>query len=74
MSVQSFHLEDCPGAQELRYIREKAYFFPIEITNRVFTTALQNPESEEYKSMYEEVRNLGGTPNKNKAGFYAVNP
>ncbi len=36
----------------------RAFFVPLEITNRVFNTTLLNPASEDYQTTYKEVADL----------------
>ncbi|TKS88783.1 hypothetical protein D9C73_022786 [Collichthys lucidus] len=47
-----------------------AFYLPMEITNKVFTSQLLNPASEEYQTMYKEVsdllQNIYGCPDVNK--------
>ncbi|CAK6970581.1 cell wall protein DAN4-like [Scomber scombrus] len=57
-SVQCFSQQDFLGIEQLLSTPKTAFFVPMEITNRVFTPALQNPASEEYHSLYKEVSAL----------------
>nr|XP_008279680.1 PREDICTED: integumentary mucin C.1-like [Stegastes partitus] len=43
---------------QLSSAEDQALYVPVEITNRVFTTALLNPANEAYQTLYNEVTDL----------------
>ncbi|KAK2830010.1 hypothetical protein Q5P01_017941 [Channa striata] len=58
LTGQSVPLPDLLSVEQDSDIQQKAFYLPIEITNRPFTNALLNPASEEYQTMYNEVSYL----------------
>ncbi|KAL7382027.1 hypothetical protein ABVT39_015361 [Epinephelus coioides] len=58
LAPQSLRLQNLSSAEQLSATPQTAFILPLKITNRVFSNALLDQTSPEYKTMFQEVSDL----------------